>query len=87
MDSSLAIWLRSQIKERGTNAHAVGVKTGIGGATLSYILNDGHIPRIDTLTRLADFSDTPREAVLRLAVGLPFRPLSSRRGATPQDDD
>jgi len=92
MDSSLADWLQSQLKQRDINAYTVAVKTGLGAATLSHILNDGHIPRIDTLIRLADYFDTPREAVLRIAAGLSFKPLAGRPiggadRASPQDDD
>ena len=79
MDTSLAAWLESQLKERDITYHTVAVNAGVGMATISDILNKGHIPRIDTLVRLADYFDTPRETVLRIAAGRP--------SASPQDDD
>ncbi len=37
--------------------------------------------------RLAGYFDTPPQAVLRIAAGLPRRPVTGRPGASPQDDD
>lgn len=71
MDTALAAWLRGQLKQHDINARTVALNTGLGPATLSHILRDGHIPRIDTLNRLADHFDVPRENVLRIAAGLP----------------
>lgn len=71
MDTTLAAWIRSQLKERHVKAYAAAASAGIGVATMSDILTKGHIPRIDTLNRLADHFDVPRENVLRIAAGLP----------------
>ena len=79
MDTALAAWLRGQLKQHDINARTVALRTGLGPATLSHILRDGHIPRIDTLNRLADHFDVPREAVLRIAAGLP--------DPAPENDD
>ncbi len=68
------------------HADTVAVNARVGVATLSHILNDGHVPRIDTLVRLADYFGAPREIVLRIAAGLPFKPLTAGPG-TAQDDD
>jgi transcriptional regulator with XRE-family HTH domain len=46
----------------------------VGQATISDILNKGHVPRADTLFRLADLFGVPREEVLRLAGYLPAKP-------------
>jgi len=91
MDTKLPAWLWSQLKERNVKAYAVALNAGIGVATVSDILTKGHAPRIDTLIRLADYFDTPCEAVLRIAAGLPFKPLTGRpigraNRASPQDD-
>ena len=82
MDTKLSAWLRSQLQERNVKAYIVAANTGVGVATMSDILTKGHIPRIDTLIRLADYFHAPREAVLRIAAGLP---LAGR--PSPQDDD
>lgn len=87
MDTNLAVWLRSQIKEQHVKAYKVAANAGVGEATVSDILHKGHIPRIDTLIRLADYFDTPRELVLRIAAGLPSQPLTGRPAASPQGDD
>jgi len=87
MDTELSAWLRSQLKERHVRARTVVVNAGVGGATISDILNRGHIPRIETLVRLADYFDTSRETVLRIAAGLPFKARAGRPGSSPQDDD
>ncbi len=82
--TELGIWLRSQLKERRITAQKVVAGAGVGGATISNILNMGHIPQIDVLLRLADYFDTPRPAVLSMAAGLP---IGSANRASPQDDD
>jgi transcriptional regulator with XRE-family HTH domain len=56
---------------------------GVGVGTVSDIIRRGHIPKLDTLFRLADRFDTPREQLLRLAADLP--PLSDRL-AEEEDD-
>jgi len=80
----LAIWLRSQLKERRVKACQVAAGAGVGGATISNILNMGHIPQIDVLMRLADYFGTPRPAVLCMAAAQPIGPAG---GASPQEDD
>ncbi len=78
MQTKLSAWLKSQLKERRVTAHSVAVGAGVGAATISGILNTGRIPQINTLLCLADYFDTPRTAVLRLAADLPFEPLTGR---------
>ena len=86
MGTRLATWLRSQLKERNVKAYAAAIQAGVGVATVSHILKDDHIPRMDTLIRLADYFDTPRELVLRIAAGL-SKPPTTRPPASPQDED
>jgi transcriptional regulator with XRE-family HTH domain len=43
------------------------VYTGVSQGTISQILQKNHIPRIESLLRLADSLDTDRVEVLRLA--------------------
>ena len=64
MASSLADWLRSQLKERNVKAYTVAVHAGIGTATLNDILHKGHIPKIETLFRLADYFGVSRVDIL-----------------------
>ena len=65
--TELAAWLRAELGRRGLTQNAASVYAGVGQATISDILNKGHVPRVETLFRLADFFDVPREQVLRLA--------------------
>lgn len=75
--TALARWLRRELQRRELTQAAASVYAGVGSATLSEILNKGHIPKVETLFRLADFFGTPREQVLRVAGHLPPRPTSS----------
>lgn len=65
--SDLGNWLKQKMDERGLTYNATAVYAGIGQATISDIINKGHVPRVDTLFVLADYFHTPRETVLRLA--------------------
>jgi transcriptional regulator with XRE-family HTH domain len=64
-------WLRTELRERGLTQAQVAVYAGVGQATLSDILRKGHVPKVDTLFRLADYFHVSREAVLRMAGHLP----------------
>jgi transcriptional regulator with XRE-family HTH domain len=79
--STLAEWLKGQIEANDLTQQKVSVYAGVSGATLSDILNRGHIPKIELLFRLADFFETPREQVLRLAARMPIE------GSEPVDKD
>ena len=68
---TLAEWLQRQLQTRGLTQAAVSVHAGVSGATISEMLNKGHIPRIEILFRLADYFETPREKVLRIAARMP----------------
>lgn len=69
--SKLGEWLRMELQERDLTQSQVAVYAGVGQATISGILNKEHIPKVETLFRLADLLGTPREEVLRLAGHLP----------------
>jgi transcriptional regulator with XRE-family HTH domain len=79
--STLAEWLKGQIEAHNLTQQKVSVYAGVSGATLSDILNRGHIPKIELLFRLADYFETPREQVLRLAARMPIE------GSDPVDED
>ena len=76
--ATLATWLQEQLARHNLTQQAAAVHAGISGATLSEILHRGHIPRMDILFRLADYFQTPREDVLRLAARM--------SGAGPEPD-
>jgi transcriptional regulator with XRE-family HTH domain len=76
--AELAAWLQSELRQRGLTQNEAAVYAGVGQATLSDMLNKGHIPKVETLFRLADYFGTSREQVLRLAGHLP--PMT---GGTP----
>ena len=71
MGNSLPDWLRTQLIQRNLTGRAVAAGAGVGMATISDILHKDHVPRIDTLMRLADYFGAPRQLVLRIAAGLP----------------
>ncbi len=72
--SRLSDWLREELHKRGLAQHVAAVYAGVGQATVSDILNKDHVPKVETLFRLADYFGTPREQVLRLAGHLPPAP-------------
>ena len=67
--SDLATWLETQMQRRSLSLLRTALLTRVGAGTLSSILHAGHIPKLVTLFRLADFFDTPRLDVVRLAAG------------------
>ena len=77
---TLAEWLREQIHARGMTQKAVSAVAGVSAPTLTEILRYGHVPRLELLFRLADFFETPREYVLRLAARMEIE------GSEPVED-
>jgi transcriptional regulator with XRE-family HTH domain len=72
------------LDERNLTQSQAAVYAGVGQATLSDIINKGHVPKVETLFRLADFFGVSRERVLRLAGHLP--PAGSHATDEEQDD-
>jgi transcriptional regulator with XRE-family HTH domain len=70
--TALARWLKRELELRGLTQQAAAVHAGVSVATVSDMLRKGHIPRMETLFRLADYLETPREEVLRLAAQIPL---------------
>jgi hypothetical protein len=50
------------------------------------MLNKGHVPKVETLFRLADFFETRRDEVLRLAGHLPPATGDSPAGTSAEDE-
>lgn len=69
--SNLGAWLRNEIERRQLTQAQMAVYAGVGQATISAILHRGHVPKVETLFRLADCLQTPRDQILRLAGHLP----------------
>ena len=67
--SELATWLETQMQRRSLSLMRTALLTRVGAGTLSSILHEGHIPKLVTLFRLADFFHTPRLDVVRMAAG------------------
>jgi hypothetical protein len=67
--SDLATWLETQMERRSLSLLRTALLTRVGAGTLSSILHEGHIPKLVTLFRLADFFHTPRLDVVRMAAG------------------
>jgi transcriptional regulator with XRE-family HTH domain len=80
-------WLRTELKERGLTQAQVAVYARVGQATISDILRKGHVPKVDTLFRLADYFHVSREQVLRLAGHLPPIPDAGAEAEAGEYDD
>jgi len=82
--TELGRWLREQLKARDLTQSEAAVYAGVGQATLSDIINKGHVPKVETLFRLADYFHASREQVLRAAGHLP--PPDASQEGTGEDD-
>lgn len=80
----LGRWLHAELKARKLNQLRAAAAIGIGTGTLNDIIRRGHVPKIDTLFRIADYFDASREKVLRMAANLP--PRGVERGSRWEDD-
>ena len=69
--TTLSEWLRTQLQERQLTQQQAAVYAGVSGAILNEILNKDHLPKLEILFRLADYFDTPREYIVRLAARMP----------------
>jgi transcriptional regulator with XRE-family HTH domain len=78
-------WLRTELQERGLTQAQVAVYARVGQATISDILRKGHVPKVDTLFRLADYFHVSRERVLRLAGHLPPTADAGAEGEAAED--
>jgi transcriptional regulator with XRE-family HTH domain len=58
------------MRTRDLTQRETAVYAGVSMATVSDILHKGHLPKLDTLFRLADSFETPREQLLRLAANM-----------------
>ena len=85
--SNLGAWLREELRKRGLTQNETAVYAGVGQATISDVLNKGHVPKVETLFRLADFLETPRERVLRLAGHLPPAQLEAGQAGGVEEED
>jgi transcriptional regulator with XRE-family HTH domain len=74
----LSDWLRKELSQRGLTQNQVAVYAKVGQATISDMLTKEHVPKVETLFRLADFFGVSREQVLRLAGHLPPAPAEGR---------
>jgi transcriptional regulator with XRE-family HTH domain len=84
--SNLGAWLRNEIERRRLTQAQIAVYAGVGQATISAILHRGHIPKVETLFRLADALQTPREQILRLAGHLAHAPEPESASEEAQAD-
>ena len=84
--TELAQWLQACMQERGYTQIQTAVHTGVSQGTISGILKKKHVPRIETLFRLADHFDMDRIEILQLAGHLQTAE-NIPRGQRPQPDD
>jgi len=80
--NELGSWLRAELVRRGLTQSEVAAQAGVGPATLSDVLNKGHVPKAETLFRLADYFETSRAEILRLAGHLPQAGKEEGAGAS-----
>ncbi len=83
--TALGDWLQRQLDRRQLSQMTAAAQVGVGVGTISQIIRKGHIPKLETLFRLADFFDAPREFVLHLAAGLP--PSAESRPSEAQEEE
>lgn len=83
--SRLAEWLQAELQRRKLTQAQAAVYAGVGQATISDMMNRGHVPKVETLFRLADYFGTSRETVLRLAGHLPPAPTEAELAAEAED--
>lgn len=69
-ETLLAQWLQEQMHRRGVGRNQVAEYSGVAEATISYILNNGHIPKPKTLAKLARWAGVDLITLLELA-GVP----------------
>jgi transcriptional regulator with XRE-family HTH domain len=85
--TNLSKWLREELQRRELTQAAAAVYARVAQATISGILIKGHVPKVETLFRLADFFGTPREDVMRIAGHLPPLSGSSLPNPHPAEAD
>ena len=83
----LATWLENQMGERDLSLRTVARSTGVSICTLSDIVRKGHVPKSSTLLRLADYFGAPREQLLALSAGLPYRQSAAADLPPDAEDD
>jgi transcriptional regulator with XRE-family HTH domain len=71
--NKLGQWLRWQLDKHGITQQVLAVNAGVASATISGIVNQDHIPKVEILFRLADYFQVSREEILRAAGHLPPR--------------
>jgi transcriptional regulator with XRE-family HTH domain len=69
--NALAAWIEERLRDQDLSQRDLGRKTGIAQATISTMLNQGHIPKHDVLVRLADYFGVSIFYVYKLAGYLP----------------
>jgi transcriptional regulator with XRE-family HTH domain len=75
--TALSQWLQDELRRRDLSLQSASTYSGVSIATISDIIRKNHVPRLETLFRLADYFDTPREQVVRLAAQMPLEPGES----------
>jgi transcriptional regulator with XRE-family HTH domain len=70
--TALGQWLQDELRRRDLSLQSASTYSGVSIATISDIIRKNHVPRLETLFRLADYFDTPREQVVRLAAQMPL---------------
>jgi transcriptional regulator with XRE-family HTH domain len=85
--TELANWLKDQMQSRGLSQAQLAVYAGLAQATISDILSKGHIPRVETLFRLADYLDIDRVEMLHISGHVKRADQLPGAEAAGRDDD
>jgi transcriptional regulator with XRE-family HTH domain len=64
---TLAEWLEDELERRGLTQAKLAVYADVAQATVNNIMRKGHIPRIETLFRVADYLGVDRVEMMVLA--------------------
>lgn len=65
--TELGKWLRAKMQERGMSLNAAALYSKVAASTLSEIINHGHVPKKETLMKLARRFETDPHTVFELA--------------------
>jgi transcriptional regulator with XRE-family HTH domain len=81
--TELSAWLRAEPGNYNLSQHELAACVGV--AASSDTRDKDHIPKLETLFRLADYFHTSREQVLRIAGHLPRAPADPRDPAVARE--
>jgi transcriptional regulator with XRE-family HTH domain len=67
MTPTLRDWLAAQMEERNIGRNELARRAGVAAGTVSRIMLYGHVPKADTVCKIADVFGADRDTVLEIA--------------------